>query len=182
MAVPEMLVSQRMKNLHFLAIGWAGFDAITGLAAGSNPENLDCVTADAAGNLITPQGVLGSTKRNTDIDLSDLDVCAEAGMSIPAGQNIYIFVIQNGTIVKARVGASRKKITRASVNAALVSSTVHDVLPLDVDMSEWICTGYCKLVNVTNPFIIGTTSTAAAGVTDTYVELTRMMAGANIEG
>jgi hypothetical protein len=182
MAYPDMLVSQRMKNLHYLAIGLAGFDATTGLTIGGTASNLSCATGSASGNLITPQGVLSGTVQDTDIDLADLDVCAEAGMSIPAGENIYIFIIQNGTIVKARVGSSRKTVTRASVNAALVSTVVHDVLPVDVDMSAWICTGYAKLTNSTNPFIIGTTLLSAAGVVDTFVELTRMLAGTNIEG
>jgi len=172
-----------MKNLHYLAIGMAGFDATTGLAIGGTASNLDCATADAAGNLITPQGVLASTKQDTDIDLADLDICPEAGLSIPAGENIYLFVLQNGTDQPTvRKGTARKKVTRASVNAALVTTIVHDVLPLDVDMSEFVCTGYAKLVNATNAFIIGTTLMSAAGVTDTFVELTRMLAGSNIEG
>jgi len=182
MAVPSMLVSQRMKDLHFLAIGMAGFDATTGLTIGGTASNLSCATGSASGNLITPQGVLSGTIQDTDVDLADLDVCPEAGLSIPAGENIYIFVLQNGTSVVARVGTSRKKITRASSTAALVTAIVHDVLPVDVDMSEWICTGYAKLTNSTNPFIIGTTLLSAAGVVDTFVELTRMLVGSNIEG
>jgi hypothetical protein len=68
------------------------------------------------------------------------------------------------------------------VNAALVSTVIHDVLPANVDMSTYVCTGYVKLVNPTNAFIIGTTDFDATDVVDTFVELTRMMAGANIEG
>jgi hypothetical protein len=179
-----MLVSQRMKNLHFLAIGWAGFDATTGLAISASPaSNIQTATGSASGNLITPQGVLASTIQDTNIDLADPDVCAEAGMSIPAGQNIYLFVLQDGSNVPiVRLGSSRTKTTRASVNAALVHSVVHDVLPSDVDMSVYVCTGYTKLTNSTNPFIIGTTLLSAAGVVDTFVELTHMLAGANIEG
>lgn len=182
MAYCPTLVSQRMKNLHYLAIGMAGFDATTGLAIGGTASNIQTATATAAGNLITPAGVLGSTIQDTDIDLADSDICAEAGQSIPAGQNIYLFVIQDGTNVLVRKGTARKKTTRSTVEGALTSTITHDVLPLDVDMSTYVCTGYVKLVNVTNAFVIGTTLLSAAGVTDTYVELTRMMAGDNIEG
>jgi hypothetical protein len=182
MAIPAMLVSKRMKNLHWLAIGMAGFDATTGLTIGGTASNLSCATADAAGNLIKPNGVLGSTIQDTDIDLSDSAICAEAGKSIPAGRNIYIFILQDGTNVLARVGTMRKLVKRSSATAALVTSYKYDVLPNDVDMSTYVCTGYAKLTNSTNPFIIGTTLLSATGVVDTFVELTRMMAGANIEG
>ena len=179
----DILVSKRMQNLHYLAIGMAGFDATTGLTIGGTASNLSAATADAAGNLITPAGVLASTKQDTDIDLSDAAVCEEAGQSIPAGQNIYLFILQDGTnLPLVRKGSSRKKTTRSSVTGALTTSVIHDVLPLDVDMSTYVCTGYAKLVNVTNAFVIGTTLLSAAGVTDTFVELTRMMAGTNIEG
>jgi hypothetical protein len=172
-----------MKNLHFLAIGFAGFDATTGLTIGGTASNLSCATADASGNLITPQGVLASTKQDTDIDLADLDICPEAGMSIPAGENIYLFILQDGTNQPiVRLGSSRKTVTRASASAAKVTAVVHDVLPEDVDMSLYVCTGYAKLTNSTNPFVIGTTLLSAAGVVDTFVELTHMLAGANIEG
>jgi hypothetical protein len=172
-----------MKNLHYLAIGMAGFDATTGLAISGSAENIQCATADASGNLITPDGVLASTKQSTNLDLSDVAVCLDFGQIIPANENIYLFVLQDGTNTPlVRVGSSRKVVRRASVNAALVTSIIHDVLPENVDMSTYVCTGYAKLVNVTNEFVIGTTSLAASGVTDTYVELTRMMAGANIEG
>jgi hypothetical protein len=178
-----MLVSKRMKNLHYLAIGFAGFDATTGLAISSTASNLNCATADASGNLITPDGVLASTIQDTDIDIADVAVCLEAGKSIPAGRNIYLFILQDGTNDPlVRLGTMRKKVTRSSATAALVTSYIYDVLPLDVDMSTYVCTGYAKLTNSTNPFIIGTTLLSAAGVVDTFVELTRMMAGANIEG
>ena len=179
----DILVSKRMQNLHYLAIGMAGFDATTGLTIGGTASNLSCATADAAGNLITPAGVLASTKQDTDIDLADTAVCAEAGQSIPAGENIYLFILQDGTNAPlVRKGTARKVVSRASATAALVTTIKHDVLPLDVDMSTYVCTGYAKLVNVTNAFVIGTTLLSAAGVTDTFVELTRMMAGDNIEG
>jgi len=183
MAVPNMLVSERMKNLHFLSVGMAGFDATTGLAAGSTAANLDCATADAAGNLITPQGVLASTKQDTDIDISDVAVCLEGGQTIPAGRNLYFFILQDGTnLPLVRLGEKRKLVKRDSATAALVTSYVYDVLPNDVDMSVYVCTGYCKCVNPTNDFIIGTTEFTEGTITETFVELTRMMAGANIEG
>jgi hypothetical protein len=183
MATPDLLVSKRMKDLHFLTIGMAGFDATTGLAIGSNKENCQTATADAAGNLITPQGVLASTIQDTDIDLSDVAVCLEAGVSIPAGRNMYLFILQDGSSAPlVRLGTKRKLVKRASVNAALVTSYVYDVLPADVDMSTYVCTGYVKLVNPTNAFILGTTDFDATDVVDSFVELTRMMAGANIEG
>jgi hypothetical protein len=178
-----MLVSKRMKNLHWLAIGMAGYKATTGLAAGGNAENLSTATADASANLVTPAGVMASTIQDTDIDLSDVDVCLEAGKSIPAGENLYFFILQDGTNAPlVRLGSARKVVRRASATAALVTSIIHDVLPSNVDMSTYVCTGYVKLVNATNAFIIGTTLMSAAGVTDTFVELTRMMAGSNIEG
>jgi hypothetical protein len=183
MASPDLLVSKRMKNLHWLSIGLAGFDATTGLAIASNKENIQTATGDASGNLITPAGVLASTIQDTDIDLSDVDVCLEAGKSVPAGRNMYLFVLQDGTNDPlVRLGEKRKLVRRSSATAALVTSYVYDVLPEDVDMSTYVCTGYCKLVNPTNAFIIGTTLLDATDVVDTFVELTRMMAGANIEG
>jgi hypothetical protein len=183
MAIASMLTSQRMKNLFYLAMGMAGFDATTGLAISSTASNLNCATADAAGNLITPQGVLASTIQDTDIDISDAAVCLEAGLSIPAGRNIYLFILQDGTSDPlVRLGTMRKLVRRASATAALVTSYTYDVLPENVDMSTYVCTGYCKLTNSTNPFIIGTTLLSAAGVVDTFVELTKMLAGANIEG
>jgi hypothetical protein len=178
-----MLVSERMKNLHFLSIGVAGFDATTGLALGGDTVNLSCATADGTGNLITPQGVLMDTKQDTDIDISDVAVCLEAGVSIPAGRNIYLFILQDGANAPlVRLGEMRKLVRRSSVNAALVTSYVYDVLPNNVDMSTYVCTGYAKLVNPTNAFVIGTTDMAEGTIVETFVELTRMMAGANIEG
>jgi len=183
MATPDLLVSERMKDLHYLSIGLAGFDATTGLAIASNKENIQTATGDASGNLITPQGVLASTIQDTDIDLSDVAVCLEAGETVPAGENFYLFVLQDGTADPlVRKGSARKVAKRSSTNAALVNKEVHDVLPLDVDMSTYVCTGYVKVVNPTNDFIIGTTDFDATDVVDTYVELCRMMNGANIEG
>jgi hypothetical protein len=183
MASPDLLVSKRMKNLHWLSIGVAGFDATTGLALGGDTLNLSCATADASGNLITPAGVLASTKQDTDIDLGDTAICAESGVTIPAGRNIYLFIIQDGTNQPlVRLGEKRKLVRRSSATAALVTTYVYDVLPNDVDMSTYVCTGYAKLVNPTNVFTIGTTDMAEGTIVETFVELTRMMAGANIEG
>lgn len=177
------LVSQRMKNLLSCAIGQAARNATTGLTIGGTASNLSAATADAAANLTTPSGVVASTIQDTDIDLSDADVCAEAGMSIPAGRNIYIFILQDGTNAPlARVGSMRKKTTRSTVTGALSTSYIYDVLPLDVDQQTYVITGYAKLTNATNAFVIGTTLLSAAGVVDTFVELSNMLVGSNIEG
>lgn len=169
------LVSKRMRNLLGCALGKSV--AATTTAIGSTASDLSTA---GTGVMFLPNGALSAAVAATNIDLSDSDVCKEAGLSIPAGRDIYIFILQDGTNVKARVGQARKITTRTGATGALTTTIKHDVVPDDVDNETYVVTGYCKLVNTTNPFVIGTTLLSATGVTDTFKDLTNALAGSRI--
>lgn len=58
----------------------------------------------------------------------------------------------------------------AALQGPIVASTA-DEPDLPALPADSVCLGYALVVNVTNPFIPGTTELGAAGVTDTFVDL-----------
>ena len=166
------LVSQRMKNLAACALG--GCVGASTTAIGTTASDL---SSDSTPVMYLGTGALSAGVQATNIDLSDVAICEEAGQVVPAGETMYFVILQDGTNVLARLCSSRKVTSRASVTAALVETISHDVVPADIDMETYVITGWAKLVNVTNPFIVGTTLLSATGVTDTFGDLSNAMPG-----
>jgi len=166
------LVSERMKNLLSCAIG--GSVAATSTAIDANPENIQ---STGTGVMFLPNGQLSAAVAAAELDLSDADVCAEAGTVMGTGVTEFcVFVIQDGTNVLCRLGDEVKTVTRSTVNSALTTVRKRNRVPADLDNQTYVVTGFVHVVK-TVAFTLGTTSFAAAGVTDLYYDTSNLMAG-----
>lgn len=169
----EVLVSARMKNLLSCALG--GSVAATSTAIDANPENIQ---STGTGVMFLPNGQLSAAVAAAELDLSDSDVCAEAGTVMGTDVTEFcVFVIQDGTNVLCRLGDERKKVTRSGATGALTTTIKRNHVPADLDNQTYVVTGFVHVVK-TVAFTLGTTSFAAAGVTDLYYDTSNLLAGA----
>ena len=168
------LVSKRMKDLLGVGLGKCMATAVLAIDD-ANTENIQSTGTPA---MYLPNGRLSVAVAAAELDLSDAAVCIKgAGQVIPAGEEFCVFVIQNGTSTLCMVGDSEKITSRASVTAALVETTSHNIVPQSLSNESYVVTGFVHVVNVTNPFIIGTTGFDAAGVTDVYYNTGNLLSG-----
>jgi len=170
----EKLVSKRMKDLYSVAIG--GSVAATSTA-------IDAVASDlqstGTGVMFLPNGQLSAAVAAASLDLSDADVCAEAGTVMGTDVTEFcVFVIQDGTNVLCRLGDEVKTVARSSVTGALTTTRKRNRVPADLDNQTYVVTGFVHVVK-TVAFTLGTTLFSAVGVTDLYYDTSNLMAGSD---
>lgn len=172
----KVLTSQRMKNLLACSIGGCVGSVILAID-GVNTENIQSTGTPV---MFLGTGVLSAAIAAAELDLSSSAVCAQAGQTIEAGNDFCLFVLQDGTNAPIVVlGDEDKTISRSSATSALVTSIDYKTVPANLDMTTYVVSGYVKVVS-TIDFVIGTTAFDAAGVTDTYVNLSNAIPGSKM--
>ena len=174
----EQLNKLRMKNLAGVSIGKV-MGTTTGLAISGTAANVQ--VADAAVAMQLPNGQIDTTTQDTDIDLSDTDICAEGGVTIATDCTEFcIFILQDGTNVLARLGSETVRKTRSGINGALVTEKVRNTLPQDVDNETYVVTGFGHYTyDGSAAHVLGTTAlTVANAITAaSYYETCNLLAG-----
>ena len=171
----DQLKKLRMKNLAGCAVGGV-MGTTTGLAISATASNIQCADTGVAMQL--PNGQVNTTTQDTDIDLADTAICAEAGQVIQANVTEFcIFVLQDGTNVLGRLGDHTKRRLRTGVTGALSNEVVMNTVPQDVDNTTYVVTGFVHCAKTSGTFTVGTTNFSAGTITDTYYETTNLLAG-----
>lgn len=171
----EQLNKLRMRNLAGVTIGGV-MGTTTGMAISGTASNLQ--VADAAVAMQLPNGQVSATVQDTDIDLTDTAICAEAGEVIQANVTEFcIFVLQDGTNVLCRLGDHTRRQLRTGVTGALTEEVVRNTVPKDVDNETYVVTGFVHCAKTSGTFTVGTTNFSAGTITDTYYETCNLIAG-----